>query len=147
MSAIPVNLRPGRRELRQFGWIALVGFLVLGAVIQWRGGLFGFGFGSAAQPVTFALWGLGALSGLFSLAAPTLNRPLYLLLVVITYPIGLVLSYVIMGTLFYGILTPIRGVFLLIGRDVLHRRFEPERDTYWVDPRPRRSKESYFKQF
>jgi hypothetical protein len=58
-----------------------------------------------------------------------------------------VLSYVIMGTLFYVLITPV-GLFMrLIGRDPMMRRFEPEATTYWVTTAGSRPKESYFKQF
>jgi hypothetical protein len=147
MKAITLNLAPGRRELRQFGLIALGAFGALGAMIYWRGGLFGWEFGSAGVSVAFALWGIGGLSGLFSLVAPALNRPLYLALSVISYPIGLVLSYVIMAALFYGILMPVGLAFALTGRDSLLRRFEPQTKSYWVRPKLRESRESYFNQF
>jgi hypothetical protein len=48
---VQLNLRPEPRQLRQFGWIALVGFGLLGSVLIWKGGLFGASFGSAARPV------------------------------------------------------------------------------------------------
>ena len=37
--------------------------------------------------------------------------------------------------------------FRLIGKDPLNRHFDPAAETYWSEPRPRRSKESYFRQF
>jgi len=58
-----------------------------------------------------------------------------------------VLSYVIMGTLFYLIITPVGLVMRLIGHDPLNRRFEPDAESYWSDARPPRPQESYFKQF
>ena len=65
----------------------------------------------------------------------------------IAFPIGFVLSYVIMGTLFYLIIAPIGLIMRLLGRDPLNRGFLPEAETYWVDAGPPRPKEAYFKQF
>ena len=52
-----------------------------------------------------------------------------------------------MAVLFYGVFTPIGLFFRLIGRDPLHRRFQPEADTYWVARRPATDVRRYFRQF
>ena len=56
------------------------------------------------------------------------------------------LSFVLLGLLFYGVLTPIGLFFRLIGRDALQRRIEPERETYW-QPHEQAKVRRYFKQF
>jgi hypothetical protein len=45
------------------------------------------------------------------------------------------------------VFTPIGLFFRLIGRDPLHRRFQPEADTYWVGRRPATDVRRYFRQF
>lgn len=144
---VQLNLRPDAKQLRQFGFIALGAFAVLGAVVLWRGGLFGLDFGRAARPVAHALWGLGGLSALFSLVLPRANLPLFTALMVVTFPIGIVVSHVVLALLFFGVLTPVALVFRLIGRDPLMRRFEPERESYWIDLPEPRDTENYFRQF
>jgi hypothetical protein len=66
---------------------------------------------------------------------------------VVAFPIGFVVAYVILGVLFFVLITPLGLAFRLIGRDPLKRRFEPEVPTYWEPSGPARSMESYFKQF
>jgi len=144
---VSLNLRPDRRELRQFGWIALVCFGLLGGWIYWRGGLPMISFGDAAVTVAYVLWGIGAVSGLFSWLVPAANRPLYVGLMIVSFPIGLVVSHVVLGVFFYGVLTPVGLVFRIIGRDKLNRRIEPEATTYWVDHQPPDSMKRYFRQF
>lgn len=144
---IEMNLRPDAATLRQFGWIALVGFGFL-ATIAWNEWLvFAFGLGDARPIVAGAFAALAGLSALFSLVYPKANLPIYVGLTLIAFPIGFVLSYVIMGTLFYGMITPVGLLFKLTGRDPLHRRLEPDVESYWVDARAERDKKSYFKQF
>jgi hypothetical protein len=147
MAVLDINLRPDRRTLRTFGFVCLVGFGLLGLLIWWRGGLFGLGFGSAAMPVAWALWGLGGLAAMLSLVAPGANRVLFVGLVVLTYPIGWVVSHVLMGVVFYGVLTPVGLFFRLIGRDPLHRRFDRQAASYWVPHRRVDRVERYFRQF
>ena len=130
---VQLNLKPDAKQLRQFGFIALGAFALIGAVVLWRGGLFGSSFGEATQSVAYVLWGLGIISALFSLLWPPANRPLFVALVVLTFPIGLVVSHVVLALFFFGILTPVALFFRLIGRDPLERKFDRERESYWTD--------------
>ena len=142
-----INLHPTNRQLRQFGFIALVAFGLLGAVVEWRGGLFGAHFGDAAPWVSYSLWALGAISALLSLVYPAGNRFLFLTLTIISYPIGYVVSFVLMAIFFYGVMTFVAIVFRLIGRDVLKRKFEAEASTYWTPHNTPSSIKRYFQQF
>ncbi len=144
---IEINLRPDTKTLRQFGFIAIVGFGFVAAIAHHEVLIFAAGLGAAKPYVVNVLIGLIAYSGIFSLIYPKANLPVYVGLAVLSYPIGFVLSYVIMGTLFFGIITPTGLVMRIIGRDPLDRAFEPEAETYWRDCRPPREKASYFRQF
>lgn len=147
MKLIEIDYRPDRRTLRQFGFIALVVFGLLGALVLWRRSLFGIPLGGATPVMAGALWAIAGLSGLFSLAAPGLNRFLYVGLATITWPIGFVLSYLLMGIIFYLVITPVGLVFRLIGRDPLHRRFDRQARTYWVEHHEPEGVERYFRQY
>ena len=144
---IEINLRPGERVLRQFGWIALGGFGLL-ALLAWQEWLiFAFGLGAWRPIVAGVLGGIALLAAATSLVYPKANLPLYVGMTLLAYPIGFVLSYVIMGALFYGMLAPVGLFFRVTGRDPLRRRFEPESESYWTESRPPRPKEAYFRQF
>jgi len=144
---IEIDWRPDDQTLRQFGLIALVGFGFLAALAWWELLVFSFGLGAARAPVAGAFATLAVVSALFSLVAPRANLPIYIGLTVLSYPIGFVLSYVIMGFLFFVMITPVGLFFRLTGKDPLHRRIDRDASSYWVEPRPRRGKESYFRQF
>ncbi len=144
---IEIDLKPDAGTLKQFGFIALFGFSLL-AALAWFKLLIFAALPEEWRPVvagTFAA--LAIVSTLFSLVFPKANLPIYLGLTILAYPIGFVLSYVIMGFLFFGMITPLGLIFKVIGKDPLNRSFDPAASTYWADPRPRRGKESYFRQF
>ncbi len=144
---VEMNLRPDARTLRQFGWIALGGFGLL-ALLAWNGWLAFAYLGEASRAsVALGLAVLAAVSGLFSLVHPKANLPIYLGLTIAAFPIGFVLSYVIMGTLFYVVIAPIGLVMRLFGHDPMERRIQRDAKSYWVDARPQRPRDSYFKQF
>jgi hypothetical protein len=144
---VDINLNPDERTLRQFGIIALVGFGALAALAYYEKLLFSFGLGEARVPLAVTLAALGLLAALFSLLAPRLNRFLFVGLSLLAYPIGFVLSYLIMGALFFLIIGPVAVFFRLLGRDSMQRSYDPKASSYWSPAGPRRSKESYFHQY
>lgn len=144
---IEIDWRPADRTLKQFGIIALFGFSFLAGIAWFEVLIFSFGLGESRPIVAGGFAALAGISAFFSLVAPRANLPIYVGLTVLAYPIGFVVSYVIMGLLFFGMITPLGLFFRLIGKDPLNRRFEPTATTYWSEPRPRRGKDSYFRQF
>jgi hypothetical protein len=144
---LDINFHPTKKDLRGFGFAALVAFGLIGGLVYWKRGLFGFDFGGATETVSYVLWGLGLLSGFFSIALPAANRALYVALSVITYPIGFVVSHVVMAIIFFVIITPVGLLFRVLGRDPLHRKFDRSAESYWDPHVARKDKGSYFKQF
>jgi hypothetical protein len=147
MKLVEMNLDPDRKTLRQFGFIALCLFGLLGALVLWKRKFLGIELATTAPLVASVLWALGGLSGFFSLVAPRANRLLYVGLIVVTFPIGFVLSYMFMAIIFFVIFTPIGLFFRLIGRDPLRRRFDPKAATYYVPHREAENVERYFRQY
>jgi hypothetical protein len=144
---IEINLRPDPKTLRQFGFIAVFGFGFVAAIAQYDLLIFAAGLGAAKPYVVNTFVGLAAYSGVFSLIFPKANLPVYLGLTIVTYPIGFVLGYLIMGFLFFGMITPVGIVMRIIGRDALDRKIDKGAVSYWTDSRAARPKESYFRQF
>ncbi len=144
---IEMNLKPDAKTLRQFGFIAVAGFGFVAAIAHFEVLIFAMGLGAAKPYVVNTFAGLALYAGVFSLIFPKANLPVYLGLTIASYPIGFVLSHVIMATLFFGMITPAGLIMKLIGRDPLQRKLDPDAETYWLDCGPERSKESYFRQF
>jgi len=145
---VEIDFNPDTKTLRQFGVVAFVGFGALAALAYYEKLIFSFGLGEARMPVAMTFVALGTIAALFSLIAPRANRVLYVGLTLLAFPIGFVLSYVIMGTLFFVIIGPIAVLFRLLGRDSMHRAYDPNVSSYWLEARPTtRDKESYFHQY
>jgi hypothetical protein len=128
--------QPPTRTLRGFGAI----LAVLLGLLAWRS--------FAADRTTISvLLALSAGIIIFLAAArPQLLRPVFLGAMIVTFPIGWLVSRLVLAVLFYGLFTPIGLAFKLMGRDPLCRR-KPEVDTYWT-PKPMPAEvRSYFRQF
>ena len=144
---VEINWKPSERVLRQFGGIALVGFAAL-ALCAWYSLLwFSSGLGEARTIVASVLAGVALYSGAASLLAPRANAPLFLGLSVISYPLGFVLSYVIMATLFYLVFAPVSMVMRLVGRDPLARHRDATARSYWRAADDGTDPKRYFRQF
>jgi hypothetical protein len=125
------------RMLRQFAglWVLFFGGL---AYWQW--------FVQERSTAALVLAALAAGVGLPGLAWPRFIRPIFTALMAITYPIGWVISHLLLGILFCGVFTPVALFFRLVGRDALNRRKRPDLPSYWVSTTMPTDVRSYFRQ-
>jgi hypothetical protein len=144
---IKLNLKPAPHVLRQFAWIAavllplLAGFLTRGEA-RW----YAVGAWQWSHPAVLAVGGLAAAQLLlFLCGVRQLTALLYAALSLLAFPIGLVLSHLLMAVIYYLVITPIGLVFRLIGRDVLGRRLDKGGSSYWHERGAPRDSASYFK--
>ncbi|MDP6930749.1 MAG: SxtJ family membrane protein [Planctomycetota bacterium] len=136
---IKLDLKPKNETVRQFGWIALFGFPLAGlALTQWPGSL----------PIN-TLWvlvGLGVACGLAAVAnVPVILRPIYLAMTLLAFPIGLMISTVLLSTIYFLLFTPVGLFFRLTGKDPLERRIDPSAPTYWRTRGAQRAPSSYLR--
>lgn len=147
MSMIEMNWKPDRRTLKQFGWISLVAFGLLG-VMAWKHWLaFSRLPASATHATAYALWALAGVSAVLGVAAPALLKPLYVGLMLIALPIGFVLSHVILFVIFYLFFTPLGLVMRLFGYDPMKKQFDLNAKTYWIEREVVTDPKRYFRQF
>jgi hypothetical protein len=115
---LPINWNPGAPELRSFArlWFPLF-VAMIGGVLWWR-----FELANAA----LWTWGIGALAAIAVLANSRVARGVFVGLMVVTYPIGLVVSTVALALLFYLLFVPLGWGMRLAGRDPLRLRTRGE---------------------
>jgi multisubunit Na+/H+ antiporter MnhG subunit len=144
-----LNLRPERRILRQFAWAMLIVLPLIAGFLHWKHGLSATWAWSIAGIGVFVgiveLTLVAALGAAGSALEAVVVRPIFVGLSVIAYPIGFVLSHVLMAAIFYFVVTPIGLVFRLLGRDVMGKKLDPAAQSYWRDRGPQRPASSYFK--
>jgi hypothetical protein len=129
---------PPRRTLRQFAGLSLVIF----------GGLAVWNYFAKGQVVSSAILAALALAiGLPGLAWPRLIRPVYVGAMIAAFPIGWVVSRLLLAILYYGVVTPMGLVLRLSGRDALRLARLAERTTYWMPKAAPTDVRSYFRQF
>jgi fatty acid desaturase len=136
MSLIRINRNPSGRQLLAFGlaWLAFLGLL------GWESWL--RGRHSAAE----IAWTLAAAVPVAGLLSRGLLRLVYLAMSYATYPIGFVLSRILLALVYYLALTPIGLTMRLFRYDPLYRRFDPNAKSHWERRTGTKTAESYFDQ-
>jgi len=66
---------------------------------------------------------------------------------VLAFPIGWVISQIMLLLMFYVVLTPVAWIFRLRGRDMLQRKPAPARASYWVPKESPTDLRRYFRQY
>jgi hypothetical protein len=107
--------------------------------------MFAAGLGEQRNAVTKALAAAGVVAALFSLVYPPANRPIWIVLTLVTLPIGFVLSHVVMAVLFFCVFAPIGALLRALGKDPIERGPESGTESYWQSSPPRRDKARYFR--
>ena len=138
MAVIEIK-EPTARDLKWFGPLFLLFFGIIGYLLSTRANL---------PQVAYAVWGASVVIVAIYYAVPSLQRKFYFGWIYAVYPIGYVLSHVIMGIVYYGVVTPIALIMRAMGRDPMTRTLDRKAKTYWVEHRPGdRDPASYFRQF
>lgn len=122
------QLASGIRELRSFGWVVGVAFVVFWLIL-W--GPLPYLIGKGGNfPV---LWIIGAVLAVLGTVAPIVLKPLYYAWMSLALTLGFVMTRVILTIFFFVVLTPVGLVFRIIGRDALARKLDRGAESYWLD--------------
>jgi hypothetical protein len=133
-----VSFAPPARTLRQFAGLWLLFFAGLAAARGLREGL---------TPPVLGLAALALAVGPLGLWRPALVRPVYVAATVLTFPLGWVMSRLLLAALYYGVFTPLGLLLWLLGRDALRLRPCPQQASYWEEKPAPQDVGRYFRQF
>lgn len=127
-----------RKELLWFGPLfALFGGMI-GGFAKWR-----FGAPELAQWIWIA-------SGLIILTyhlVPPFRKWIFAGWLAAVFPIGWIVSHVLLALVFYLLVFPIGLMMRLFRYDALKRRLNPKAESYWIKRGPARDPQDYFRQF
>ena len=135
---LKLDFKPPLHVLTQFGFIGVAGFTFIGAIATQRF--------HAPPAVGYVCLALAAFLGFCAaFEAGAIIRPFFVALMIIAWPLGMVISIVLLGTIFYGMFAPVGVVFRMMGKDPLDRRFDRSSTSYWIRRKTQRSPASYLK--
>ncbi|MHB8522748.1 MAG: SxtJ family membrane protein [Limisphaerales bacterium] len=132
------QLKSGPKELRKFGLTVGAVFLLLAGWLCWR-----------HRPAGPYLLIPGAPLVVLGLAYPRCLRWVYLAWMTAAFVMGALVSTVLLTVFFYLIFTPVGWLARSLGRDFLHRKWEPQAKSYWLarDPSTPKQRSDLERQF
>lgn len=138
MALIEIKTNPSMTELRWFGLLLALFVILIGTVFRWRAG---------DPSVAHTIWvGGSVLVGIY-IAAPPFRRWIFLGWIYATFPIGWIVSHVIIAVVYYFVICPISFLLRFSKRELLQRSFDCAVTSYWIRrPQPKDIRR-YFKQF
>jgi len=119
----------GKKELRSFGLLVGAVFSVIGIwPLLFRG-----------EPIRLWAAGVGGALILFGGVLPGVLAPLHKIWMKVGHILGWINTRILLGIVFYGLVTPTGIIFRLMGKDTMRQVFAQDSPTYRVlrKPRPR----------
>jgi Saxitoxin biosynthesis operon protein SxtJ len=134
LSELPLDPTP--RALRQFAaaWLVIFSIVAVRAFIR-------------GHHLESYILDAIALMGLVGWLKPMSIRWLFVSATIVAFPIGWVMTHLMLAIMFYLVLTPIAFLFRWRGRDELQLKHKPKRDSYWIERGEQTAPEKYLKQF
>ncbi len=139
MALIELKLDPTRRELRLFGAVFFPAFFAIVAAAVWKV------WGSLL--VAAMIFGTALCISIIGLMHVPFMRMVYVSWMYAAYPIGWTVSHVMLGSLYYLVITPVSLIMKLVGRDPLKRQLDGSVESYWIPRKHAEGVERYFRQF
>ena len=112
---------------RSFGYTFAVVFALAAGFLLWRGAAAGWSIGLLAGSVLFAAT---------ASARPGLLRPLNYAWFLVGLALHRIMNPIMMGALFFLVITPFAIVMRVAGRDIGMRGFDPNATSYWKRREP-----------
>ncbi len=137
MRLIKINHDPSGRQLAVFGVVWMLFFVLIGALLQGRG---------AQQPVVLIVWAMAVAVPAIGWISTGFLRIVYLTMTYLAFPIGFVVSHLLLATIYYAVLTPIGLMMRMFRYDPMNRSFDAKADSYWIARDTDRDVKQYFRQ-
>ena len=139
MALLTFDRNPGPRQLRRFSaiWMPAT-FALLGWIVHRRTG---------SWNAAVATWVLGTVLTVAGNAWPAVARGVWVTWMTLAFPIGWVVSHLVLGVAYYLVITPMGWLMRAFGHDPMQQGFDRRKASYWVEHNPGTSKRRYLRQY
>ena len=128
-----------KKQLRQFG--LMVGG-VLALIGLWKL------YQGKHETARLILWSVGGALMVTGAVVPKLLTPVYWIWMKLAHLLGWVNTRLLLGIIFFVIITPMAIVMRIFGRDALNQKIDKDANSYWIPRSPIKSvKEHCERQF
>ncbi len=111
-----------RKELKIFGLILAVILSLIGTINLYK------------KNITIAtiLYSLDLIVVVFTIVRPEYLRPIHRAMLFVSQKIGWFNTRLLLGIIYYLVFTPIGMVMRILGRDLLDRKYDRQKNSYWI---------------
>ncbi|MBT4692786.1 MAG: hypothetical protein HOH50_07330 [Planctomycetaceae bacterium] len=138
MSLIKLNTNPPLAQLKSFGrlWTPLFA-IIIGVNVVLNGHFV------AAMSIQL----IAVVVVLVAWCCPKMLKYPFVVAMVVTYPIGVIVGWLLLRAIYYGCLCPIGLMLKVFKKDLLQQRWDLNSASYWTDRRDVVGSHQYFRQF
>jgi hypothetical protein len=136
--AVSMIFNPLSRKLQLLGLALPLAFGLTGGAVR---------LGLPAWNVASVVWALGAAGALAIWASQAFGRRLYFGWMYAAVPVGWTISHLVLGLVYYLVLTPVGLAMRLAGNDPMKRKLDPKAESYWIERKPNPDPSRAFRQF
>ena len=129
------KIKSTEKELKEFGWVVGGVALALGALLLWR-----------HRPAYPYFLIAGTVLVFFGFVKPEVLKPVQRAWMTLALLIGWVMTRVLLGVLFYFVLTPISLISRLTGKEFLDMKIGRSGKSYWNYRKPRKFEKKIYEQ-
>ena len=130
------NIKSEKSDLRKFGITIGIILLIITGFLFWK------------EKESFQIFlTFGVILCVLGVAIPVILKPIYWIWMIFATILGWVMTRVILGLLYFIIITPIGLIPRLFGKQFLDLRFDKSIDTYWNYRKIQLISSDYEKQF
>ncbi len=115
------EIKSGRKELKEFGTVVGGVLLALAGCLFWK-----------EKPNAVYFLATGTALVVSGVLFPTVLKPFQKIWMSFAVIMGFFMSHVVLGILFYGVLTPIRIMTVLFRRELLDLKIDKSQKSYWI---------------
>lgn len=121
--------------LRQFAGLWILFFGAIGCLQLYKGSGWGW------------TWiGVSLAAGVPGLFRPQVLKPVFVIWMILVFPIGWAVSHIILAVVFFGVFTPLGFVIRALGHDSLFLK-RPKAESYWQTKTQQQDVRRYLRQF
>lgn len=111
-----------KKQVRTFG-LMLAAILIVFGVLQ---------FYKDRHSLAYVLYVSGVISAASALFFQPVIKPIYIIMMKMAHVLGWINTRILLGLLFYIILTPTGLLMRMFGRDILDQNINPDSKDYWI---------------
>lgn len=135
---IEIKTSFSKKELLWFGPLFALFSVIIGAIARWK-----FDSPEAAKWI----WIFAVAIIFIYYLVPPLRRWIFIGWMAAVFPIGWIISHVLLTIVFYLVVFPIGILMRLLRYDALNRNVEPDAKSYWIKRENSKDPKKYFRQF